>query len=82
MAPNAASSMTAVYEAGVDTGGGSGVLSLCSEIGNSEKTACKPSSEPSTEVGKGAAGTVNTEAVKKSPLSGQEPSTNPNTYIE
>ena len=66
MAPNAALSRTAVDEAGVATGVGSGALSYGSEIGSSEETACKPRSEPSTEVGRGAAGTVNTEAARES----------------
>ena len=56
----------AVDEAGVATGVGSGALSLCSEIGNSEETACRPRSEPLTEVGRGAAGTANMEAVRES----------------
>ena len=66
MAPNAALSKTAVDEAGVATGVGSDALPLCSEIGNSEETACKPRSEPSTKVGRGVAGTVNTEAARES----------------
>ena len=66
MAPNAVLLSTAVDEAGVATGVGSGALSLCSEIGNSEETACKPMSEPSTEVGRGADGTVSTETARES----------------
>ena len=66
MAPNAALSGTTVDEAGVATGLGSDALPLCSEIRNSEKTACRPRSEPSTEVGRGAAGTVNTEVARES----------------
>ena len=66
MAPNAALSKTAVDEAGVATGVGSDALPLCSKIRNSEKTACRPRSEPLTEVGRGAAGTANMEAVRES----------------
>ena len=64
IAPNVALPRTAVDEAGVATGVGSGALSYGSEIGSSEETACKPRSEPSTEVGRSAAGTVNTEAAR------------------
>ena len=53
-------------EAGVAYGLESATLSLCGVIGNSEGTACKPTSEPSTKVGRGLAGTVNTEVARES----------------
>ena len=59
-------SRTTVEDAGVVTELGSGALLSCSEGGNSEETACMPRSELSTEVGRGAAGTVNTEAARES----------------
>ena len=54
-----------MVEAGVATGVGSSALSLCNEIGSSGGTACKLRSEPSTKLGRGVAGTVNTEAARE-----------------